>query len=150
MAIYNYGYPVSYQPYQVTQSQQIPAQQYSQAAQPQTQQVQNGINWVQGKTAAKAFNIPPNSNIILMDAERDYFYIKSTDASGMPLPLRTFEYKEVVDVEDNPIHQQSNDFNPNEYVTKEELDELKKQIDNMSSKRNNQNRRDGNNAKQSV
>jgi hypothetical protein len=29
-----------------------------------------------------------------MDSENDVFYIKSTDSSGMPLPLRTFDYKE--------------------------------------------------------
>ena len=27
-------------------------------------------------------------------SENDVFYIKSTDSSGMPLPLRTFDYKE--------------------------------------------------------
>ena len=29
-----------------------------------------------------------------MDSESNSFYIKSCDASGMPLPLRIFDYKE--------------------------------------------------------
>jgi nitrous oxide reductase accessory protein NosL len=31
---------------------------------------------------------------MLMDSEGERFYLKSADASGMPLPLRVFEYKE--------------------------------------------------------
>ena len=30
---------------------------------------------------------------MLMDSEGERFYLKSADASGMPLPLRIFDYK---------------------------------------------------------
>lgn len=57
-------------------------------------QTNNGLVWVQGETAAKSFPVSPNSTVMLMDSEGDRFYLKSADASGMPLPLRVFEYKE--------------------------------------------------------
>ena len=55
----------------------------------------NGIQWVQGVEGAKAFQLQPNSNAILMDSENDgIFYIKVSDAVGM-CNLRTFQYKEI-------------------------------------------------------
>ena len=55
---------------------------------------QSGLQWVQGEAAAKAYLVAPNSSVLLMDSEKETFYIKSTDASGMPLPLRIFDYTE--------------------------------------------------------
>jgi len=75
-------YPATYQPfYQPQQANPTP-------------QSQTGLNWVQGETGAKSYLVAPNSTVMLMDSERDVFYIKSSDASGMPLPLRVFDYQE--------------------------------------------------------
>lgn len=65
-------------------------------AQPPTPapQTNNGLVWVQGEAAAKSYPVAPNSTVMLMDSEGERFYLKSADASGMPLPLRVFEYKE--------------------------------------------------------
>jgi nitrous oxide reductase accessory protein NosL len=57
-------------------------------------QTNNGLVWVQGEAAAKSYPVAPNSTVMLMDSEGERFYLKSADASGMPLPLRVFEYKE--------------------------------------------------------
>ena len=57
-------------------------------------QANNMPTWVAGEAAAKSYLVAPNGSVFLMDSERDTFYIKSTDASGMPLPLRIFDYKE--------------------------------------------------------
>ena len=43
---------------------------------------------------AKAYMVAAGNSVLLMDSENSAFYIKSTDASGMPLPLRVFDYKE--------------------------------------------------------
>jgi nitrous oxide reductase accessory protein NosL len=59
-----------------------------------TPQTNNGLVWVQGEAAAKSYPVAPNSTVMLMDSEGERFYLKSADASGMPLPLRVFEYKE--------------------------------------------------------
>lgn len=88
MAAYNNYFPTgyAYTPYQQTMQYQQPMQ----AAQP----AQSGIQWVQGETGAKAFVIGAGQSVLLMDSESNVFYIKSTDNSGMPLPLRIFDYTE--------------------------------------------------------
>lgn len=58
------------------------------------QQVNSGLVWVQGEAGAKSFLVAPGCTVMLMDSEGERFYLKSADASGMPLPLRVFEYKE--------------------------------------------------------
>jgi len=60
----------------------------------QQQSQQNGINWVQGEDAAKAYLVAPGCSVLLMDSETQCFYIKSTDVNGMPQPLRIFDYTE--------------------------------------------------------
>ena len=54
----------------------------------------NGIIWVQGEASAKAYPVASGQSVLLMDSEDSIMYIKSTDQSGMPQPLRIFEYKE--------------------------------------------------------
>ena len=54
----------------------------------------SGIVWVQGENAAKAYPVASGQSVLLMDSEESVMYIKSTDQSGMPLPLRIFDYSE--------------------------------------------------------
>lgn len=79
----------------------------------QPQQAQSNINWVQGESGAKSFAVAPGQSVLLMDSESNVFYIKSSDASGMPLPLRTFEYTERVMKQDKPQV---------DYITREEFE----------------------------
>ena len=77
----------------------------------------NGITWVQGIEGAKAFQMMPNSNAVLMDSENDgRFYIKVSDNVGM-CNLRTFSYEEITDT---PTPQ----VDMSQYVTKDELNVL--------------------------
>ena len=80
------------------------------------QQHSGGIVWVQGLEAAKSYMVAPGASVMLMDSESQTFYIKSTDPSGMPLPLRVFEYKERTSQQ------------PVDYITRQEFDEFKKMI----------------------
>lgn len=78
----------------------------------------NGIIWVQGIEGAKAFQLAPNSNILLMDSESDgKFYIKVSDNVGM-CTLRTFNYEEVTNQPTTPA------IDLSEYVRKDELQQL--------------------------
>ena len=54
----------------------------------------NGLIWVNGEVGAKSYLVAPGNTVMLMDAENSTFYLKSADASGMPMPLRIFDYKE--------------------------------------------------------
>ena len=62
-------------------------------AQPMQQQ-SSQIIWVSGEAGAKSYLVAPGNTVMLLDAENSVFYLKSADASGMPLPLRIFDYKE--------------------------------------------------------
>lgn len=81
-------------------------------------QPNNGITWVQGIEGAKAWQLSPNSNVILMDSENDgRFYIKVSDNVGM-CTLRIFDYKEVTG------QQEQSHIDLSEYVKKSELESL--------------------------
>ena len=49
---------------------------------------------MQGEAAAKSYPVAPNTTVMLLDSENSTFYLKTSDASGMPLPLRVFDYSE--------------------------------------------------------
>lgn len=87
---------------------------------PFMQQNNNGLLWVQGEAGAKSWIVAPNQTVILMDSERDQFYIKSADASGMPT-LKTYRYEAL-------------DAKRPEYVTKEDFLELKNKLDAIETK----------------
>ena len=70
--------------YQSTYDRQ-PMQQMQQAQAQQPQQYQNtNIVFVSGLEGARAYQLPPNSNVLLMDSENQRFYVKSTDNLGVP------------------------------------------------------------------
>ncbi len=92
-----------------------------------TPQPQNGINWVQGEAGAKSYNIAPGQSVMLMDSENNVFYIKSSDASGMPMPLRIFDYTERVAQKQNPTPQTQPN---NEYITRKEFEKRLSELKN--------------------
>lgn len=102
MPNYNNYFPATYQPYVPTQNQYAPTPQNNTPT----------IVWVQGEAGAKSYLVAAGQSVLLMDAESSTFYIKSTDASGMPMPLRVFDYKE---------RTQNAHSNQVKYVTHEEL-----------------------------
>ena len=128
---YSYGQPTypTYFP-QGDQMAQYRAQQYtpqmSAMQAPQIQQVQQPTQgapiWVQGEAGAKSFLVAPGQSLILMDSEAEVFYIKSTDASGVPMPLRTFDYKERTRGVQRPA--QAAQMQGEQFVTRAEHDAL--------------------------
>lgn len=82
-----------------------------------TAPISNGINWVQGEAGARSVPVSAGQKVLLMDSENNVFYVKSSDMSGMPLPLRTFEYKEL-----NVENAQPTSAPAQVYVTKEEFE----------------------------
>ena len=103
---------------QYKQPYQLPPQAY-QAPQVPAQQ-NNGIVWVQGEAGAKAHLVAPGQSVMLMDSEGMRFYIKVSDASGMPMPLRVFEYHEVTGAQQTVEPAQQ--FDTTQFVTREEFE----------------------------
>ena len=85
---------------------------------PQTQS-NSGLIWVQGEAGAKSFLVAPGQTVMLMDSENTVFYLKSADASGMPMPLRVFDYTERVANAQGGSVPVAND---GRYITREEFD----------------------------
>lgn len=115
------NYQTGYQP------QALPAMQ-SQASYPAPSS--NGINWVSGESGAKSWIVGRGESVLLMDSESQCFYLKSADASGMPLPLRVFDYTErtqnVTQGSQSVLNQYSDDF-----ITRNEFDDLKAKYEEL-------------------
>ena len=127
-------YAPFYRPTYYDPVQQNPTGQFNQqfqpptappATQPMAQQGNNGLIWVQGEAGAKSYIVAPGNTVMLMDSEGERFYLKSADASGMPMPLRIFEYKERTETPSQassaPVTAQS--VNLDNFVTREEFEQ---------------------------
>ena len=121
---YNNYFPQSYYP--LYYGNQGIGQNQPQIAQ-NTQQAQSGnFIWVQGEAAAKAYPVASGQSVLLMDSEDSVMYIKSTDQSGMPQPLRIFEYKERTTNHSEPavVKGSPND----EFVSRKEFEEFREDV----------------------
>jgi hypothetical protein len=121
-----YGYQPGYygqaMPDQLAQLRQNAYQQPMIGQTAQQTQGTPSIIWVQGEEGAKAYMVAAGNSVLLMDSENSAFYIKSTDASGMPLPLRVFDYKERTTAAKTPP--QTAQQPGVEFVTRAEFDAL--------------------------
>lgn len=103
---------------------QIP--QFQNQLQPQQSQADNGIAWVQGEANAKSTFVEPGKSKLMIDSEQDVFYIKTVDISGMPLPLRVFDFVERGVKSQNK--EPKTERKKIEYVKKDELEGLVSEI----------------------
>lgn len=94
------------------------------------QQQSSQIIWVSGEAGAKSYLVAPGNTVMLLDAENSVFYLKSADASGMPLPLRIFDYKERTTTAQQAFGGvvMGESVNLDNFVTRKEFDELKASI----------------------
>lgn len=118
---YNNGFPINYQQ-MYPQYTYVPQQPIAPVIQTQSTVNDNGVNWVQGEAGAKSWVVPPGKSVMLMDSENSVFYIKTTDNSGVPLPLRIFDYTERT-AQNVPLAETTQTTN-SQYVTKDELKEI--------------------------
>lgn len=84
------------------------------------------IPFVNGRSSAESYTMPPNSKIILMDQSLPRFYLKQTDASGC-FTISTYEFKEV---------KEETSVNTGDFVSRQEFEELKAMIRESYSKQN--------------
>mgnify|MGYP006908841064 CR=1 FL=1 len=83
---------------------------------------------MQGVEGAKGFQVnTPNTETYLRDVENeDVLYIKSTDQSGMPLPLRVFDYTERSQTHTNAPQMLSEE--KSDYISRDEFDAFRDEI----------------------
>lgn len=77
-----YNPMMPYNPYQVQMQQMQLQQQMQQMQQPMP--TQYSVVKVSGENGAKAFQMAPNSSIILMDETAPIVWLKTTDGAGYP------------------------------------------------------------------
>ena len=134
--------PTYYDPVQQNQmgqfNQQIQPPPASPTPQPIAQQGNNGLIWVQGEAGAKSFIVAPGNTVMLMDSEGERFYLKSADASGMPMPLRIFEYKERTETPSQTFSGSvaAQNVNFDNFVTREEFEQRMASIASQCQCRN--------------
>ena len=104
---YNY-FPTNYQPY------------FQQTA--PTQQINNGITWVQGEAGAKSYLVAPNSTVTLWDSESQTIYLKSADPSGLP-SMKILDYT----IRSNAPQETVSDAH-SEFATKVDVESIRKDI----------------------
>lgn len=120
---YNSYFPQQYYP-QYYGNQQMPQNAPNLASNAQ-QQINNQIIWVQGEAAAKAYPVASGQSVQLMDSEDSVFYIKSTDQSGMPQPLRIFDYKERTSERSTPAAAKNTN---DDFVSRKEFEEFREDV----------------------
>lgn len=98
MALYNNGFPATYQPmYYPQQYQPQPVQQPTPTPQPQP--VNTSIIWVQGEAGAKSHLVAPNTTVPLWDSEAQRIFLKSADPAGMPsMKILNYTIEEVPNI----------------------------------------------------
>ena len=105
------------------------------------QQQSSQIIWVSGEAGAKSYLVAPGNTVMLLDAENSVFYLKSADASGMPLPLRIFDYKERTTTAQQAFGGvvTGESVNLDNFVTRKEFDELKASISSQPTPKKSKN-----------
>lgn len=99
----------------------------------QSFQSQTNITFVNGMEGAKAFQLRPNSNVLLMDSDNSKFYVKSTDNLGIAnISSYSFVEDKNLPVENGAASQPSNTGEQNTKI----YDEMKNKIDELESKVN--------------
>ena len=116
-----YPFPATYQPYfpqyQQPNMNQVPQQ--------TSQQVSNGLIWIQGIEAAKSYMVAPNTTVALWDSESETVYLKSADASGMP-SMRILDY---TIRENTPVSRKMG--SKTDFATKDDISIIQSQIDEI-------------------
>lgn len=139
-----YGYPQQPPQGQLEQLRAAQAYQVPPMAQTPPQGPQSpgtGIPWVQGEAGAKAYLVAPGGSVLLMDSEGQSFYIKSADGSGMPLPLRIFDYVERPQNAQSPLSgpqgaPEGRQDAGKDYITREEFEALTGRLAALEEARN--------------
>ncbi len=75
------------------------------------------IQYVQGEAGAKGYPLANGYTMLLMDSEAQKFYIKQTDAAGIPT-MKKYKFEEIVDPEPEKV----------EYVTKADFEDFENRI----------------------
>ena len=113
------------------------------------------MEWVEGEVGAKAFQMPngwpANSPIPLWDSTDTVIWLKSWGPMGIPNPMQKLKYE--MPEQNNQERLMSGNPGASEpdmsqYVTKADLEEIRKELKNALGSAQSQNNQNGNNPQQ--
>ena len=104
--------------------------QQQQMMQNQRQSINNVLE-VMGPESAQAYQVGPNSRVVLMDINRPVFYVKKSDDSGYS-ETKAFKFEEIPLMQQEIIQTQAQ--NIDDFVTKTEFNEFKKLMEELVMK----------------
>ena len=120
-----YGNQVQQQPTQMN-PQNAPQQAYYQNATPSLTPM--GMAYVNGVEGAKAFILPPNSSVLLMDSDNPMFYTKTSNQQGQ-CSLEYYKFQKVEPQQGaNPTVESEPDYRSEIDKLKLDLAELKERL----------------------
>ena len=121
---------------------------YYQPNQSYAQNNMESMKWVDGEIGAKAFQMPqgwpPETPIALWDNSEKKIWLKSWNAMGMPNPMQEINY--TIKERANNSLLPGNVSGDTQYVTKQDFEQLKEELRNLShslQNNNNNNNRGG-------
>lgn len=117
------------------QSGQLSMGNYYQSFQPQTQNIgqQTNITFVNGIEGAKAYQLSPNSSVLLMNFDNSKFYVKTTDSLGVP---KVSSYSFVEDENFTGQNQEPQNTVKTDQPSKEDFDDILLKISELETKTN--------------
>lgn len=142
----NYYNPYNFYPatYQSPMGYQQPQQSFA-----SPQQGPKMMEWVEGEVGAKAFQMPngwpANSPIPLWDSTDTVIWLKSWGPMGIPNPLQKLKYEMpeqqnhallTAGQNGNMSGVSGNQYDMSQYVTKDDLNQVRQEIRNMMAQQN--------------
>ena len=137
-----YPAPYSYTTYPYGQANTAP--QYANQQMPQMNYgYANSVNnkniiWVAGQAGAEAYQMEPGSRAVLLDSKDQVFYIKVVGPDGRPEPLMAFKYEPLNLNVHSDSSQSTQQPDMSNYATKDDINELREYLKNMSNNTQNQ------------
>lgn len=125
---YNNAFPMGYQPmyYPNIQQPNIPAVNVPQNNTPQAQQNNSNIIWVKENDVMNYF-VLPNNAVILLDSDKQVFYIKQADATGKPtIRVADYAFRDEEKKSDD-----KKDLDDKLSALQGDVDDLKKQLESL-------------------
>ena len=103
----------------------------------QTPSQNQSIIWVQGEAGAKAYPVAAGQSVLLMDSEDAVLYVKSTDISGRPLPMESYDLvkrESVINTSQISQRTQENILQNNDMSEYVKISDLETRVNDMVNK----------------
>lgn len=85
---------------------------------PTPQQTETMFAYVSGTEGAKTFQVPLNRSALLMDSEKDMFYLKTVNSLGQ-VSMKCYKFEEIEEPK------------PETFATKREIEEINNKINDL-------------------